>query len=224
MSIRERRHLEINLDKAHSNELPVTASAVGLDLNTGKQIYFNTGSLAWEIQTGFTGSVTKLTDGSDYLIASGAINLTTASNGAVKINVFEESGNYTPALSFSGGVTATYASQVGTYYKIGKQVTVNFALVLASLSAGPADIVSLINLPFTSQTSTDGAGGGAVPDYKNINNGNRVSSILIRVGSNTTTASLYHVTGQALNAGFLTYSNLTGTTQLSGSLYYIAAQ
>ena len=223
MSIRERRHLEINLDKAHSNELPVTASAVGLDLNTGKQIYFNTGSLAWEIQTGFTGSVTKLTDGSDYLIASGAINLTTASNGAVKINVFEESGNYTPALSFSGGVTATYASQVGTYYKIGKQVTVNFALALSNLNSATGN-VSLINLPFTSQTSNDGAGGGSVQDYKNINGGDKVSNIPIRVGSNTTTASLYHVTGQALNAGFLTYSNLTGTTQLSGSLYYIAAQ
>ena len=56
MSTLERRHLEINLNIPRSNELPVTASAVGIDLNTGKQIYYNTSSLDWATQETITAS------------------------------------------------------------------------------------------------------------------------------------------------------------------------
>ena len=56
MATRERRFLEVNLDKIHSNQLPDMASAVGIDLNTGKQIYYNTSSLGWVTQETYSGS------------------------------------------------------------------------------------------------------------------------------------------------------------------------
>jgi hypothetical protein len=223
MATRERRFLEVNLDKIHSNQLPDTASAVGIDLNTGKQIYYNTSSNNWSIQTAFTGSVTKLTDGSDYLIASGAVTLTTTSLGAVKVHVFEESGNWTPALSFSGVNTGhAYSSRVGRYYKIGRNIIANFAISLSALG-GDSGNVLLVDLPFISETAGDGTGDGMIPAYKNLNNTDRVSGIQIHLGSTTTKADIYHVTNPDTESQTLTHSNLTDTTELTGSVRYICA-
>lgn len=226
MPTRERRLLEVNLNKIHSNELPDTASAVGLDLNIGTQVYFNTGSLSWQTQTGFSGSLTKLTDGSDYLIASGAVSLITTSLGAVKILVHEDAGNWTPVLSLSNGTSLpTLSSTAGRYYKIGRHVTLNFALTVDTLNG--TGNVTLINLPFLSETSNDGAGAGSVPEYVNINNSNQVSGISIHVKSNTTTADLFHVSNKNTASEALLDTNLTESptgTQLTGSFYYIAAQ
>lgn len=186
----ERKPLYLTLDSTKQFELPNTASAVGIDLNTGKQIYYNTSSNNWSIQTAFTGSVTKLTDGSDYLIASGAVTLTTTSLGAVKVHVFEESGNWTPALSFSGVNTGhTYSAQVGRYYKIGRSVVANFAIGLSALG-GDSGNIFLVDLPFTSEAAGDGAGDGTVPSYKNISNSGQVSGILMHIGSSTTKADI----------------------------------
>lgn len=217
----ERKTILSTLNDNHQLVLPNTASVIGLDLTTGKQLYYNTSSHNWSVQTAFTGSVTKLTDGSDYLIASGAVSLTTTSVGAVKVHVFEEFGSYTPVLSFSGGGTPTYASQTGDYYKIGRQVIVNFAVALSNLNAATGD-VSIINLPFTTAVTNNGVGSGVVPVYKNINNSNKVSGILIHVQSNQADAQFYHVTNPETDAVRLTVNELTNTTVLSGSLYYIS--
>lgn len=218
----ERKPLYITISSIHQFELPTTASAGGLDLNTGKNIYYNTSSLHWETQNAFTGSITKLANGSDYLVASGAITLTTTSVGAVKIGVFEEFASYTPVLSFSGGGTPIYASQTGDYYRIGKQVIVNFALALSNLNGVTGD-VTIANLPFTTISSNNGVGSGQVPVYKNINNSHKVSAILIHIKSNQAVAELYHVTNPEANSVPLTVNNLTNTTELSGSLYYLCS-
>lgn len=292
----ERKPLYLTLQQNVGIQMPATASAIGIDLVTGKQIYYNPSSVAWvdqsaftgsisgtvagnpfivagpnirthynslgqweftgsnyftetalnkisttgsvamtylsastggevtgsfKVNGGITGSITKLIDGSNYLIASGAVSLTTTSFGAVNILVHEDSGNYTPVLSFSGGGTPTYASQTGMYYKIGKIVQVNFALALSNLGVATGD-VHMINLPFTSHASNDGAGSGQVIVFKNVNNSNRVSSITAYIGSNDVKASLYAIGTPAVNSTTLTNANLTNTTQLSGSLYYIA--
>ena len=52
----ERKPLYITISSVHQFELPTTASAVGLDLNTGKNLYYNTSSLAWVPQETFSGS------------------------------------------------------------------------------------------------------------------------------------------------------------------------
>ena len=52
----ERKPLYLTLDSTKQFELPNTASAVGIDLNTGKQIYYNTSSLGWAYQETYSGS------------------------------------------------------------------------------------------------------------------------------------------------------------------------
>ena len=52
----ERKPLYLTLDSIKQFELPNTASAVGIDLNTGKQIYYNTSSLGWVTQETYSGS------------------------------------------------------------------------------------------------------------------------------------------------------------------------
>jgi hypothetical protein len=219
----ERKPLYLTLDSTKQFVLPNTASAVGIDLNTGKQLYYNTSSNNWSIQSSFTGSVTKLTDGSDYLIASGAVTLTTTSLGAVKVHVFEESGNWTPALSFSGVNTGhTYSSRVGRYYKIGRNIIANFAISLSALG-GDSGNVFLVDLPFTSETAGDGTGDGIIPAYKNLNNADKVSGIRMHIGSTTTKADVYHSSNPEIQSQYLTNVNLTNTTQLTGSIRYICA-
>ena len=52
----EQKPLYLTLDSNGKFVLPSTASAVGIDLNTGKQLYYNTSSLGWVTQETFSGS------------------------------------------------------------------------------------------------------------------------------------------------------------------------
>jgi len=82
----------------------------------------------------------------------------------------------------------------------------------------------LVNLPFASENGVDGSGAGNVIVFKNIAGGaNRVVSIGAYIGANTTSASLYHASAITSDATTLTHTNLTATTQLTGSVTYISA-
>ena len=232
----ERKPLYLTLDSTKQFVLPNTASAVGIDLNTGKQIYYNTSSLGWVTQETFsgsnaifgniTGSLTVINASTPYLVGSGAVILSTASNGQVKILVSQDSGFWTPAFTFATPATSpTYSSQAGSYYKIGRQVTANFTIGLSDKDNSTGDI-SLVGLPFTSDTGANGAGAGAgvVVAFANIAGGvHRVSSISATVGSTTTSASLYYTRDSVTDALRFHGDNLTNTTQLTGSITYITA-
>ena len=232
----ERKPLYLTLDSTKQFVLPNTASAVGIDLNTGKQIYYNTSSLGWVTQETFsgsnaifgniTGSLTVINASTPYLVGSGAVILSTASNGQVKILVSQDSGFWTPAFTFATPETSpTYSSQAGSYYKIGRQVTANFTIGLSDKDNSTGDI-SLVGLPFTSDTGANGAGAGAgvVVAFANIAGGvHRVSSISATVGSATTSASLYYTRDVVTDALRFHEDNLTNTTQLTGSITYITA-
>jgi hypothetical protein len=58
----ERKPLYITIPNIHQFELPTTASAGGVDLNTGRNLYYNTSSLAWVPQETFSGSSATLGD------------------------------------------------------------------------------------------------------------------------------------------------------------------
>ena len=232
----ERKPLYLTLDSTKQFVLPNTASAVGIDLNTGKQIYYNTSSLGWVTQETFsgsnaifgniTGSLTVINASTPYLVGSGAVILSTASNGQVKILVSQDSGFWTPAFTFATPVASPiYSSQAGSYYKIGRQVTANFTIGLSDKGNSMGDI-SLVGLPFTSDTGANGAGTGAgvVVAFANIAGGvHRVSSISATVGSATTSASLYYTRDVVTDALRFHEDNLTNTTQLTGSITYITA-
>lgn len=221
-------------------QLEITSSAGG----NNKQIQYNnnslfagvpsltydgstlqgTGSFSGTFSGSLTGSLSMINASTPYLVGSGAVSLSTASNGQVKILVSQDSGTWTPAFTFDTINDAhTYSSQAGRYYKIGRSVTANFAISLSSLGTSTGN-VSLVNLPFVSEGGVDGSGAGNIIVFKNIANGvNRVVSIGAYVGSNTTSASLYRASAVGTDATTLTDSNLTNTTQLTGSITYISA-
>lgn len=176
---------------------------------------------------GLSGSLQRLSDGTTpYIVAGANITINTASNGQVSITgsaVTETSSSWTPAFFFEGlNGSHTYSAQLGSYYKIGKLVTVNFIIALSALGTSTGN-VDIVNLPFTSQTTNVGCGVGVVAAYKNISNGNKITSISTWVNSNTTTSSLFITKNPDVASLRLTHAELTNTTEITGSITYIAA-
>jgi hypothetical protein len=68
-----------------------------------------------------------------------------------------EEGTWTPVLG--AATTTTYSSQVGTYTKVGRKVTVNFNVGITSKGDGSATTIA--GLPFT-VFATNRGGGSAV--------------------------------------------------------------
>lgn len=68
-----------------------------------------------------------------------------ASSDANTLDDYEE-GTFTPTITFGGGSSVTYATQLGTYTKIGRAVSFNLQLVLASRSS--SGNVQVLGLPF----------------------------------------------------------------------------
>ena len=185
-----------------------------------------TGSFFGDFIGTHTGSLTRLTDGSPYLLATGSITLSTGSSGAVTIGTSGSIpvtlyGSWTPSYIFSTTNSQTYGSRIGTYYKVGRLVVAQFSITLTANGVGN---ISLINLPFTSETTLDGAGSVQVTYFQNLNGGaGRVTNITGQVLQNSTTARLYHVGAIAANSSLLADANFTATSNLVGTVTYITA-
>lgn len=185
-----------------------------------------TGSFFGDFIGSHTGSLTRLIDGSPYLLASGSITISTGSSGAVTIGTSGSIpttlyGTWTPSYNFSTTNSQTYGSRIGTYYKVGRMVMAQFNIILTANGVGN---ISLINLPFLSETTLDGAGSVQVSYFQNINGGaGRVTNITGQVLSNSTTASLYQVGAITANTSLLTDANFTATTNLVGTAIYLTA-
>lgn len=73
---------------------------------------------------------------------------------------------WTPTITTSGTVgTPVYTRQVGSYEKIGRKVTVRFAIVLSGWTGSPTGNVSIGGLPFTATSTTDDRGGCVIYNY-----------------------------------------------------------
>ena len=185
-----------------------------------------TGSFLGDFIGSHTGSLTRLTNGTPYLLASGSITISTGSSGAVTIGTSGSIpttlyGTWTPSYNFSTTNSQTYSSRIGTYYKVGRMVMAQFNIILTGNGVGN---ISLVNLPFLSETTLDGAGSVQVSYFQNINGGvGRVTNITGQVLSNSTTASLYQVGAITANTSLLTDGNFTATTNLVGTAIYLTA-
>lgn len=72
-----------------------------------------------------------------------------------------ETGIWTPTITYTtpGTLSVTYAGQSGQYTKIGRQVTVNFDVVLSAFTKGTASgYVVIGGLPFTVNATIGGYG------------------------------------------------------------------
>ena len=110
-----------------SNGLQVTGSINGLSTITAA--------------TGFSGSLTKLTDGSDYLIAGTNIQLSTGSNGAITISATGGSGLATGKQYLAAATTTATTTP----------------LMIGQFSWVPADYTGLTSVRVRAIIATDGS-------------------------------------------------------------------
>lgn len=157
-------------------------------LITGSNQGFFSGS--YTFPQGITGSLTKLTDGTDYLIAGANISLSTGSNGAVTI-------------SSTGGGSGL---ATGKQYIAAKTTTTNTnSLMIGQFSWVPADYTSLTSVKVRAIMSTDGTANhtGSLQIY-NLTSGSYVDLI-----DTPATSKYLKVTGSTPT--LVTSSNLLAT-------------
>jgi hypothetical protein len=141
----------------------------------------------------------------------------TAGTGTSELLADYEEGNWTPGLSFNNGTTSlTYTSQVGTYIKVGRQVTV-FGYILLSNKGSSTGVARLTGLPFTT-TTTSTAG---TLSFNYIDSVLAFTGAVWSVESNTTVGVLRLLSAITVTNGADT--NFTNTSTLYFSGTYTAA-
>jgi hypothetical protein len=108
------------------------------------------------------------------------------------LNDYEE-GTWTP--SYIGSIsnpTVTYATQSGTYTKVGRVVTITCSLVVNTTSGGSGEL-RISGLPFTNGTNTSAFTNGFVFNFVNpvqqYNIGAGLDSILLYQNTQTNTGA-----------------------------------
>jgi hypothetical protein len=140
-----------------------------------------------------------------------------ASSDANTLDDYEE-GTWTPAIigstSQSGQV---YSSQVGTYTKIGRQVTARFYLQLSTEGTFSGFYLLISGLPFTIAATPASVMGGGVYFVDMATN-----YIAINLQCEESGARLYllGVTAAATSRAYVGITDLTNTTQFSGTVTY----
>ncbi len=87
------------------------------------------------------------------------------SSNANTLDDYEEAA-WSPTITTTGTVgTPAYSVQVGSYEKIGRQVTIRFNITLSGWTGSPTGNVNIGNLPFTSTATTSDNGIANVPNY-----------------------------------------------------------
>jgi hypothetical protein len=112
--------------------------------NTRNAIFINSGSLeqsgSAKFYSGLSGSLTKLTDGTSYIIAGTGITVASASNGAITISATGGSGLATGKQYIAGASTSTTTSP----------------LMIGQFAWVPADYTGLTSVRVRAIMATDG--------------------------------------------------------------------
>lgn len=138
------------------------------------------------------------------------------------VNVLDdyEEGTWTPVIGGSGGTSGqTYATQVGTYVKVGKLVTAYFAATLTAKGTITA-IVQIQGLPFTMENTSNYTPVG-VTIWSNT--GTAFVNVVALGIANSTAASFFGITA-AVSTSFsaLGTADITNTTSFVGQITYRA--
>jgi hypothetical protein len=123
-----------------------------------------------------------------------------------------EEGTWTPALAFSSG-SVTYLNQVGTYTRIGKQVTLNFWIRINATST-PLGATSVTGLPFAS-----GATSSRPAAALRVNGVVLVGYCVGWLGTSTSSISITDI--QAGTSVNLDGSAFAAASEIGGSITYL---
>ena len=115
-----------------------------------------------------------------------------ASSDANTLDDYEE-GTWTPSI----GGTATYTARVGSYIKIGKLVYIRCYIHISSLGTGSTTTIS--GLPFLSEAGTAYVSAWPVAYFSGA--ANNVTSLVIQLANNSTSADVASLTAAASSMG-----------------------
>lgn len=94
----------------------------------------------------FVGTLLDLSTGT-----AGQVKFPASQNASADANTLDdyEEGTFTPVIASSGGGSATYTTQTGTYTKVGDRVYFSISITLATKGTLAAGNVTITGLPFT---------------------------------------------------------------------------
>ncbi len=164
--------------------------------------------------------------GDNIVMASGkGIDFSATANGSgttsTEILSDYEEGTWTPAITFAtpGDLSVAYGSRSGTYTKIGREVTVNFSLILSSFTHSTASgNAQITGLPFTA--SAEIASGSIIAN--GITAANLYSFVVYTPGSAVTYLQLGATPNNGTASAAFTTANLASgaTLAIFGSITF----
>jgi hypothetical protein len=152
-----------------------------------------------------------------YISGGVAFDTGTAAN---YLDDYEE-GTWTPAFQ-STSATFSYASQGGTYTKVGRLVMASFRLLLASAPSGTtSNTVVISGLPFSTATLSGTYHGGSIGHYFTIDL-STTGVLAYQTSSSASTVEL-KVVGDNIGETAVLASHLKSASEIRGQIIYHSA-
>jgi hypothetical protein len=187
------------------------------DLNTG--IFFPAGDAVGVATNG--AEAARFNSSGNLVFPNGqGIDFSASAGGGATSSLLDdyEEGTWTPAIFGNGGQSGqAYSVQSGTYTKIGREVTVRFFVTLSTEGTFSGAYLLLGGLPFTIAATPGTVMGGSLYFVDMATN---YISVNLQCEESNTRAYLWGITAAATSRVYVGTSDLTNTTQLSGTMTY----
>ena len=159
----------------------------------------------------------SITSGGYLRLAGAGIQFNGDTADANSLDDYEE-GTFTPTITFSTSGSPSYILRLGTYTKIGRQVTVNL-MVNFSDNTGAGN-VTVTSLPFTSNSTTNYRLAGSISGAGMTG---IVGGLAVFMGASSTTLDILQTNGGAYVGSFVTNANTTTDTDFSIGITYFTS-
>ena len=181
------------------------------------------GQLSFRLRTAsLTNQLTamNLTSAGVVDLPYGQIKFPATQNASADANTLDdyEEGTFTPTVAFSTSGTVTYNLRLGTYTKIGRQVTVNL-MVNFSDNTGVGNVF-IGNLPFTSNSTTNYRLAGSILGAGMTG---LVGGLTAYLGAASTTLDILQTNGGAYIGSSVTNANTTIDTDFAIGITYFTS-
>jgi hypothetical protein len=193
------------------------------DTNTG--IWFPTADTV-AVSTGGTERM-RIDSAGLVTLSAGQIKFPATQNASADANTLDdyEEGTWTPVLTAAtpGDLSVSYTTQSGTYTKIGRAVTVTFAIITSAFTHTTASgLAKVTALPFTPSlpVNTFARGGMQVSGFTKAN----YTNYCVQVGTSDTGVYIgLSGSGQTATIAVITEFTTGGTVIYSGTVTYQTA-